>query len=198
MSILESTDESHDDGGARCHKGVDGQQIEARWAVDQDHVVDASHDVDCVAKPPLSAGTGDDQLIADIGQGLVSRRRGYQVYARPDGGDNSIGDGRVRRLGEYVGNTDIVALELGPGQDCAGVALRIHVDNECSLPRLGNGVGEVKDGGGLTHAALLVAERKDVSGHGGSHFPWMNGTNWRYCGYGTSCTPWNRGMSRTL
>ncbi len=131
---------------------VDGEQTEARRAVDEDVVeVGLAQVVGQRPSEPHLPRHHGDQL--DLRTGQVDRRRRAEQSLDRRTGHDDLGEGLP--VDEHV----VDARHLGVvvhAQGGAGVPLRVQVDDQHLQPGLGQGRGDVDRGRRLADATLLV------------------------------------------
>ena len=138
-------------------EGVDGQQTEARWAVDEDVVEVARREVIGEGAPEPHLPSHQRHQL-DLGAGQVDGRRGAVEPLDRWTRNDDLGE----RLPVHQNVVD--AGHLGVMVDPEGrarIALRVKVDDEDLETGLSQRGGDVDGGGGLADAALLVGDRED-------------------------------------
>src|SRR5690606_15548986 len=104
----------------------------------------------------------------DLGAGEIGGGRDDLEVAEL-GGVDELGDRAAIEEGVVDGAVEVIAAEA---ETAAGVALRIHVDEQGAALRRGEARGQVDGGGRLAHAALLIGDTDDA-GH--VRAPWDSG-----------------------
>ena len=135
-------------------EGVQGEQAEGRWAVDEDVVVVVFHRGQGRAQPQLPRH-GRHQL--DLGAGQVQAGGGHEEVAHLAGLD-AVLDGHVVQQHVVHRGVELPDVQAEAG---AGVALGIEVDDEDPQAPFGQAGAQVDRGGRLAHAALLVGHGDD-------------------------------------
>ena len=146
-----------DEDGVGGDQRVEGQQAEARRAVDEDAVEAVAQRLEETAQSELAFGQAD-QL--DLGAGELTVGRDHEEVIERGRQNDRVG---VDRLGARQCLVDRpTRTVLSPQTDTAGhVRLRVHVDQQHPLLGQGQGRGEVDGGRGFAHAALLVCDGDD-------------------------------------
>ena len=138
-----------------CGQRVHRQESERRLAVHQDDVV-VLHDRTEGAEQRLLAGHLIDELHLSSGQIDVARQ---QVHAGDIGFQHHVVDGDVA-VHQQVVDGAVELQRVDPETDRQR-ALRVEVDEQHPSPLLGQRRAQVDRGGGLPHAAFLVAHGDD-------------------------------------
>ena len=146
------------------HQGVDGEQAEGGWAVEQNQV--AGFGVgEGSAQGHLCAGlAAQDALDADQVDG-----GGQHLQAGGDAGGGDVVDAAAAvqdlQHGAVVAGGVLVG---GGGQPAGGAGLGVQVDEQDPHAGLSGDRGDADGGGGLGDAALLVDDR-DGAASSGAH-----------------------------
>src|SRR5919197_1139400 len=137
-------------------EGVDRQEPEGRGAVDDHEVVRLGHGLEGDAQAILALADGYE---LDLGADQVDVGR-EQLQMHQRGLANGL-------LGGLVPKDHVIDGRVEPGllktQPCRGIALRVQVHKEGRALREGEAGCKIDGGGRLSHAALLVGDRKDSS-----------------------------------
>jgi len=141
--------------GIRRHECVQGQHIQRRWAVDENHVEILAHRRNGIAQFELAPNRHGEQ--ANLGGGEILIRRHQHEAA--------ILDGHQCLNGTAVSQQDIAAgAGLRMFVDAAshgGIALRIQVDEQDAALGRGQRRSQIHGGRGFAHTAFLVGHRND-------------------------------------
>ena len=148
--------DGHEDairGGERVH----GQRAERRRAVEEDEGV--------VVRRGVGEGVGEVALAA-LERGEVDRRRRELGLRRHEVDVREGARGHELRQRRAVEEVERRVAVRAPPEAGRRVRLRVEIDEEAALSRLGKARGEVDRGGRLADAALLVRDRVDPGRHG--------------------------------
>ncbi len=155
-----------DDDAVRCREGVDGEEPERRWAVDENGVVAGEAGERC-PQPELPRQDRNELYLRT----RHLERRGQEIEAADGCRDDGLSDRLLPQQDAVDGPVPV----LPHSEAAGGVRLRVEVDDEHAGPSGGQGGAQADRGGGLAHPALLVADGD--GGHRGTRRTVCRGTS---------------------
>ena len=170
-----------------CRQGIQGQEIEGRWAIDENVIVFVANGLECGFQPVLAL-VHVDEFDGGTDQILVRRNQIQSVYLGIDADTlDGLGknEGLIERPASWI---------LRKAESARRVSLRIAVDDEGAFFGGSKRGAQVDACGCLADAAFLIDDGDDAR----QIVPQAKGECSRRLRAYARCFTWNIGWSRPI